>query len=141
MGTYIDWLSQNSWLIGALTAGSLLAMILSIMATPWIIASLPRDYFLQRIPGKRKHPMLQLLIDTLRTILGGVLILIGLIMIIAPGPGLLVMLIGLSSARFPGKRQLVKRVVSHESVFSSLNWMRHRAGKEPLLHPSQSIQA
>ena len=134
----IDWLSQHSGLIGIVTAISVLALLFSIIATPWIVARLPEDYLLQREGALNRHRALQFAIDALRTGLGAILIVFGLIMLVVPGPGLLTLLVGLSLARFPGKRKLLHRLASHESVFNSLNWMRKRRDKRPLRHPDEA---
>jgi len=136
----IDWLSQHSGLIGIVTAISVLALLFSIIATPWIVARLPEDYLLQREGALNRHRALQFAIDALRTGLGAILIVFGLIMLVVPGPGLLTLLVGLSLARFPGKRKLLHRLASHESVFNSLNWMRKRRDKRPLRHPASIDQ-
>lgn len=132
-----NWLSQNTLLLGLLAAGSTFLLVASIIATPWIVARLPRDYLLQYDRTSPRHPLIRLLINTLRSVIGLALILLGLLMIVIPGPGVITLLIGLSIARFPGKRQLLRYLASRSSVFTSLNWMRARQGQAPLLHPHQ----
>lgn len=133
--TLTDWLSQHALLLGLLTAASMVLLLASIVATPWIVAQLPKDYLLQRDNTTPRHPVLRLIIDALRTLIGATLIVSGLVMLVIPGPGIITILIGLSIARFPGKRRLLHHIASRESVFSSLNWMRRRHGRPPLLHP------
>lgn len=130
-----DWFNQHTLLLGLIAAGSTLLLLASIVATPWLVAQLPRDYLLRRDIILPRHPALRLSIDTLRTLIGLVLILLGLIMLVIPGPGIITLLIGLSIARFPGKHRLLRHIASRDSVFNSLNWMRGRHGRPPLLHP------
>ncbi|MFK7861874.1 MAG: PGPGW domain-containing protein [Granulosicoccus sp.] len=132
-----DWLGQNTLLLGVIAAGSTLLLLASIVATPWIVARMPSDYLLQHDNRQPRHPLVRLSIDTLRTVIGVALILLGLLMIVIPGPGVITLLIGLSIARFPGKRRLLRYIASRDSVFNSLNWMRSRQGKPRLLHPHQ----
>lgn len=131
----IHWVSQHTWLLGALAAGSLGLLIASVLATPWIVAQLPADYLLRSESRSLKHPMLKLTITLLRTLIGATLIVLGLVMLVVPGPGIVTLLIGLSVAQFPGKQRLLRHIASRESVFGSLNWMRQRHGRAPLIHP------
>ena len=133
--SFTHWLSQHTWLLGALAAGSLVLLITSVLATPWIVAQLPADYLLRKEPRSLKHPMLKLTITLMRTLIGATLVLLGLVMLVIPGPGIVTVLIGLSVAQFPGKQRLLCHIASRKSVFSSLNWMRQRHGKAPLIHP------
>jgi len=130
-----EWLGQHVMLVGSLTAGSTILLLLSIVATPWIVARLPEDYLLQRDGKAPAHPLIRVSIDALRTLFGAALVSLGVLMLVIPGPGLITLLMGLSIARFPGKHRLLRYVASRETVYSSLNWMRKRYGKPPLLHP------
>ncbi|MFK7995155.1 MAG: PGPGW domain-containing protein [Granulosicoccus sp.] len=138
--TLSDWLSQNSLLLGLLAAGSTILLLASIVATPWLVAQLPDDYLLQLKSRQHRHPVVRMCVDIIRTLLGFTLIVFGLVMLVIPGPGLITLLMGISIARFPGKRRLLRYIASRESVFNSLNWMRRRHGKPALLHPRQGCQ-
>src|SRR5262249_7875578 len=61
-------------------------------------------------------------------ILGGVLSLPGI-----PGPGLLLILLGVTLVDFPGKRRLKRWLLSHQAVLNTINRLRQRYGKPPLL--------
>lgn len=130
-----DWIGQHTWLLGMLAAGSATLLVASVLATPWFVAQLPEDYLLRPESESLQHPVLNLVITTLRTFIGGTLILLGLLMLFFPGPGIVTLLVGLSVAQFPGKQHLLRFLASRESVFNSLNWMRRRHGKGPMLHP------
>ncbi|MBX2879801.1 MAG: hypothetical protein KTR32_07710 [Granulosicoccus sp.] len=115
---------------------SMLLLIVSIIATPWIISRLPTDYLLQspRRLIETANPVL-LFFGLLRNIMAAVLLVMGLIMLITPGPGLVMLLLAIGLARVPGKHRLLQRLASRESVFHSLNRMRRRYKKPPLIHP------
>lgn len=135
--TLTDWLSQHTLLLGLLAIASTVLLLASIVATPWVVSRFPRDYLLQHDNRRPRHPVIRLSIDAVRTLLGVSLIVLGLLMLVIPGPGLITLLMGISIARFPGKRRLLRHVASRESVFKTLNWMRGRHGRLPLLHPHQ----
>jgi uncharacterized membrane protein (UPF0136 family) len=64
--------------------------------------------------------------------LGALLFIAGSVMIFLPGQGLLTMVAGLALLNFPGKRKLEMRFLHMPRVLSSINWLRTKAGREPL---------
>jgi hypothetical protein len=52
---------------------------------------------------------------------------------LVPGPGVLFILLGLGFIDFPGKRSLERRLLRQPHVLSSVNKMRGRFGKPPIL--------
>lgn len=87
---------------------------------------------------KRPHVMLingsvSLVINSLKIIIGVVLLLCGIAMLVLPGQGLLTILIGLSLIPFPGKKRLEQTILARKSVRYSLNWIRTKASKEPFV--------
>ncbi len=61
-----------------------------------------------------------------------VFLLAGAIMLFTPGQGILVILVGLWLAEFPGKRQLERKIIAIPGVVASINQVRLRAGRSPL---------
>ncbi len=129
------WLSQHAALLGVLAGISVILLLGSVVATPWVVSRLPEDYLLQRQRPAVARSALNTIAQALRTLIGVLLILLGLTMLIIPGPGLVTLLVGISIARFPGKHRLLRYVASREAVYGSLNWMRQRHQKPLLLHP------
>jgi hypothetical protein len=70
-----------------------------------------------------------------KNVLGLLLIIAGLVMLLVPGQGLLTVVVGLVLTDFPGKFRLQRWIVSRKSVWRSIQWLRKRAGKEPLKRP------
>jgi hypothetical protein len=60
------------------------------------------------------------------------LILGGIIMLAAPGQGILSIAIGIVLVDFPGKYRFERRVASWPQVRRGLNWMRRKRGKPEL---------
>lgn len=58
---------------------------------------------------------------------------------LTPGPGLVVLLMGISLAEFPGKQRLLLNIATRPSVLRSLNWMRTRHGKPPFDYPETTL--
>ena len=68
----------------------------------------------------------------LKNLLGLLLMVMGVAMLVLPGQGILSILIGLSLMNFPGKYRLERYIAGRRPIRKSLNWIRARAGVEPL---------
>src|SRR4051794_16571625 len=94
-----NWLSQNSTLVGWLSVGSLSLLLLTPLGVAWLIARLPVDYFSNDTPHALaswdKRPSWRLFLLVARSALGILLIVAGIVMLIAPGQGLLTIVVGL----------------------------------------------
>jgi len=130
-----EWLAEHTLVASLLGLLSVALLAVTVLVTPWLIGHLPRDYFsAPREPiGSRGAYRLTLII--VRTALGLVLMTLGLIMMITPGPGVVALLLGLSLCEFPGKQVLMRRLAGRPRVFASLNWLRRRRGVPPFVHP------
>lgn len=129
------WLAEHAYLLSTIAGLSMVLFALSIIAAPWVVSKLPADFLLRSSPKNSPSNPLWLLACLLRNTLALILLLLGLIMLIAPGPGVIMLLMAVSIAQVPGKQKLIRRLATRESVFSSLNWMRKRHNKPPLIHP------
>ena len=120
----------------ALTVASLIVFIGTLVAIPFILVRLPADYFDVRVPRtwmKGHHPMLRFIGQLAKNIFGVVFIAAGLAMLILPGQGILTMLIGISLLDFPGKQRLEAKIVGQATVLNTINSIRSRFGKPPLV--------
>jgi hypothetical protein len=70
---------------------------------------------------------------TVKNTLGGCLLVAGIFMLVLPGQGILTILAALALLDFPGKRKLEMSILHRPAVLKSINWLRRRAGREPLL--------
>jgi hypothetical protein len=134
-----NWADANSTLLWWLFAASLALFVLAPLAVVWVVIQLPADYFLEKrrgaSPGREKHPWWPLVLIA-KNLLGILLLLAGLVMLFVPGQGLLTLAAGLILVDFPGKFRLQRWLVLQRPVWRSLNWLRRRAGREPLRRPS-----
>ena len=135
-----SWLSSYGPLLAALGTLSVLLLAVTLFATPWLLSRLPADYFrsASEEPDETDTPhrdLRRLLPLIARNAAGSLLIVLGLVMMITPGPGLVALLLGLTLCRFPGKRALLQRLAARPDVFASLNWIRRRRGTVPFEHP------
>ena len=135
MDTGFDW----QQLLLAATGLSLLAMIATVIAVPWVVIRLPQDYFsrAQRSPWRESatESVLEKFLGVLKNILGAVLVLLGAVMLITPGQGLLTLLAGLLLMNFPGKYKLERWLVARPGILRALNWLRRRRNQPPFEAP------
>jgi len=73
-----------------------------------------------------------------RNALGVILILLGVLLSVpgVPGQGLLMVLIGLMLVDFPGRRRVEKALARRPGILATVNRLRARFGRPPLLPPS-----
>lgn len=127
--------------IAILVAVSIATFVGSLFAVPWILVRLPSDYFLfeSREPAilKDTHPLLRATLIVLKNLLGGVFLAGGIAMLVLPGQGILTILLGVSLIDFPGKYALQRKLVRQDAVHRSINWIRRRRGRDPIVVPGE----
>ena len=133
---YWDSLTLNDVLVGA--ALFLASVVISFVALAIAAIKIPRNYF-------SSHYRQDFLPDSswivrwgatiAKNLLGVVLIALGIVLSLPgiPGPGVITILIGLILLDIPGKRPLEFRIVKLPKVLSSINGLRKKFGKEPLI--------
>ncbi len=121
------------WIVVGLV--SAVMFLATLAALPWFVARLPVDYFVgPRQPSvpESRHPVLAFVRRLARNTVGIVLVVAGLAMLVLPGQGIVTLLVGVALVDFPGKRRLEQRLLRQRHVRKSLQWLRQRAGRDPL---------
>ncbi len=135
-----EWLTANRAILWWLFAGSLVLFLLTPICVVWLIVRLPPDYFVKKrhrpLASWDQRPVLRLLILVAKNLLGIVLLIAGLVMLLAPGQGVLTIIGALILIDFPGKFRLERWLVTRQSVWRSINWLRKRAGRAALQRPA-----
>ncbi|SEP11130.1 PGPGW domain-containing protein [Aquisalimonas asiatica] len=134
----MDWLFGNPALMWWMAAGSLVMLVAGLVLVPVIVVRLPRRYFAHRQRRRERmlapgHPVIRVSVLLVKNAVGAVLVMAGLVMLVLPGQGVLTILVGLSLLNFPGKYKLERWIVSRPAVFQSMNWLRRRYGRRPLV--------
>jgi hypothetical protein len=70
-----------------------------------------------------------------KSTLGILLLFSGIVMLVAPGQGLLTIVAGLILVEFPAKYRLEQWLVTRRHVWHAINWLRKRAGRPELKRP------
>ncbi|WP_339138317.1 MAG: PGPGW domain-containing protein [Candidatus Electrothrix sp. GW3-4] len=124
-------------LLEALGLISLLTFLGSLLILPWLILSMQADYFIRHhqevVARHQRHPVLAIIIFFLRNSIGFCVMVAGMAMLVLPGQGILTMVIGFSLMDFPKKHHLTDRIMANRKIQHSLNWIRHKGGKEDLI--------
>ena len=112
-------------------------LIVSVLAVGWVIVRVPADYFSKAEPDggpwAHRHPIIRVILHVAKNLLGVVLIAAGILMLVLPGQGVLTILAGLLLLDVPGRHRMVLWIVRRPAVLNSMNWIRERAGREPLV--------
>jgi hypothetical protein len=131
------WLQGNETLLWWLTAVSAFTFVASLLLVPWLVVRIPRDYFApgsaHHLPWANRHPAARFALAIGRNVLGCVLVVAGLAMLVLPGQGMLTIVVGVALVDFPGKQRILRRIVAQPPVLESINWLRRRAGRAPLI--------
>lgn len=139
----LEWIITHRELLGWLGAVSAVTFLATMFIVPWLVVRIPVDYFTHqrrhRQARQSRHPVIQVTLVIAKNVLGCLFVVIGLLMLFLPGQGIMTILIGIMFLDFPGKYQLERRLVSSGPVFRSINWLRHRTGRDPLNNPSKSV--
>ena len=132
----IEWLQGNETVIWWLVASSVFTFVLSLILVPMMVVRIPADYFSykKRHPKKPEKypPAARIVLLVFKNVMGIVLVFAGILMLVLPGQGLFTMFVGIMMMNFPGKYKLERWIVERGPVLKSINWMRRRAGHEPL---------
>ena len=126
-----DELSPSQWAL--LTAGfTVFSVVASIVAVRWQLTRLPADYFaVERPPRAKRGPAAWIA----GNVAGLCVLALGIILLLTPGQGILLILTGLIMLDLKSLRPLERRIVRNRKVLASMNWVRRRAGEPDLLAP------
>lgn len=140
-----DWLSRllpESWgttqiVVAAVILTAATALV-SLVATIVVLVRLPHDYFAcdpkaGDCPPRPRYVRWPLVV--LKNLFGLVLIALGVVLSLpgVPGQGLLTILMGAMLMDFPGKRRVERWLVTRRGVLNTVNKVRGRYGRPPLV--------
>lgn len=117
------------------------SLLISLVAVPWAIGQLPKDYFVRVQRPSRlaisldRKGFMRLMLATCKNVVGALLVVLGLVMLFTPGQGLLTLLAGVLLMDFPGKYRLERVLVGRSGVLRGLNWLRRKQGKPKFMAP------
>ena len=133
-----EWITQNEATIWYLAVFSIVSFVGTLVLVPVLIIKIPEDYFAEKKrhrwePWAHEHPVIRWSLLIAKNALGYIFIILGIAMLMLPGQGILTIMIGIMFINFPGKYRLERRVVMQGPVLNTINMLRHRAGRAPLI--------
>ena len=137
-----DWLSEN--VVARVSGAGLVYGLLMFVVTfavssaiaAFVLVKMPANYF-HSSHGREfltgSHPTLRWAGIVVKNLVGLLLVILGVVMMVAPGPGVLTILLGVTLLDFPGKRRLELKLISRPAVRHAIDRVRARFGRPPLL--------
>jgi len=132
----LGFISLRSVLLGVLIFAVTFSINLAIVS--FILVKIPANYFQEshsRDLWKSRSPAVRFLGVILKNALGVLLVALGIVLSLpgVPGQGLLTILLGIMLLDFPGRRKLEIKLLSRPQVFKTINKLRDKFGKPPLV--------
>ncbi|HKZ02928.1 MAG TPA: hypothetical protein VJ180_11840, partial [Pyrinomonadaceae bacterium] len=132
----MEFISVRGVLLGALLFVITFSLSLAIVTV--ILVKIPANYFKADYPRdlwRNRHKAIRITGVVGKNLIGAFLVVLGVVMSLpgVPGQGVLTILLGVMLLDFPGKRQLEFRLISRPNVLRTVNRVRERFGKAPLV--------
>ena len=134
-GPDIDYLSWSTlgWVIGF----NVVSIGLSLWIARVVACRLPVDYFRDdQSDAEDDRSTMPQPSRIVRNLGGAAVLLLGVVFLLTPGQGFLMILLGVVMLDVPGKRRFELALARKEKVLASLNWIRQRNDVPPLLPPA-----
>jgi uncharacterized membrane protein SpoIIM required for sporulation len=131
----VDIWSRYQWEVEVLGIASAAMLVISAVLIPYLIVRLPADFYAESNHRRRlfqHRPLLRIVFLMVKNTFGWLLLVAGILMLVLPGQGILTILAALALLDFPGKRALEMRILHRPVILNGINWLRRRAGREPL---------
>lgn len=136
------WLKEHAWWV---MLGSVLFIGLGMGVALLVAVRLPADHFIRDRSAEiaaRRHPVLHFVLRLLKNLAGLLLVIAGVIMALpmVPGPGVLLIFLGVSLIDVPPIRSLQRRFLRSRLVMNRVNALRARWNQPPLQMPARSAR-
>lgn len=134
----LGWIQTHETIFWWIAGASLVTFISALAIVPWLVIQIPADYFAgKRRPRRSKawhrSPFAWLLLRIVKNVIGGVFVMAGIVMLVLPGQGVLMIIIGIGLMNFPGKFRLERWIVSRGPTLRFINHLRRRRGRPDLV--------
>lgn len=137
MNAWSEWFAANPTAVWWLVAVSVLMFVVGAILVPVVATQIPHNYFAHKrrpAPSRpRQHPAVRMAVLVVKNAVGGFLVVAGALLLILPGQGLLTILAGTMLLDFPGKYRLERWLVRRGPTLRTINWIRRRADRAPLV--------
>ncbi len=110
-------------------AAILVTFVVGLLVLRTLVLRLPSDWFVREEPPRSRAAR------TARRIAGALLVLVGMALLVLPGPGMLVVAMGIVLFDSPRKKALLAKLLTRPAIGDALDRARARAHKEPFVRP------
>ena len=128
-----------------LTAISIVLFVVANAAVIVVLIRLPANYFVaeRRLYPPKGSSIVRWVLLVLKNLLGLMALIVGVILSVpgVPGPGLLVIFMGVLLLDFPGKFQLERKIIAIPQVAEGLDRIRARFKRAPFERPTANSRA
>lgn len=132
-----EFIHNHETIIWWLAVSSIITFAATLIVVPLFVVRIPQDYFSHRerhrLIYSDRHPLLLGALVIGRNLFGYLFILAGIVMLVLPGQGILSIVIGLMLLNFPGKYKLERWLVTRPRALRTINWLRQRSKRNPLI--------
>lgn len=116
----------------------LLSFFISNALVIYFLIKMPHDYFCksyQKPTNGNLPKSVRWVVALLRNILGFILLPTGILLSLPgiPGPGFLVLFLGIVLLDFPGKKELERKIIRYPRFLNPINKLRQRFSRPPLI--------
>lgn len=124
-----------------LTAISVVTFLIGLIVMRFVVIYMPADYFVREDRDSRwwldQHPAVRWVLFGLKNLTGAVVLIAGLILSLPgiPGPGVILILLGLSLLNLPGKRRVELWLLRFPLVHRHIDRLREKHHQPPLELP------
>jgi hypothetical protein len=133
----IEWIRGNEVLLWWLAVGSIVVLVLTLVALPLLLIRIPSDHFLSSkrrgLPWAERQPAIRWSLRIASNLFGIALVLLGIALLVLPGQGILTILAGFMVMNFPGKYRVERWIVGKPAVRGAIDRLRRIAGRPPLI--------
>lgn len=133
----VDWWAL--FVDGAITGLIfVVTMIVGTLLVGLVLVRMPAHYFCDHYVRDfwvDRHPFIRAAGRVLRNLLGVLMLAVGVFLALpaVPGPGLPIMVFGVTLVDFPGKRRWERWLVGRPAVLKGINKLRRRYGQPPMV--------
>lgn len=110
-------------------AALFMTFLVGLVVLRILIVRLPSNWFVREEPTRSRASR------TVRRIAGALLVLVGIALLVLPGPGMLIVVIGVALFDSPRKKQLLGKLLTRPAIGDALDRARARANQKPFVRP------
>jgi archaellum biogenesis protein FlaJ (TadC family) len=136
----LHWLNNYQDIFVAIGITSLVLFALSLILMPLFILWLPADYFIRHLkPSVRKGSKIKWILSLTMNLFAAIILALGLVLLVLPGPGWFTILAGLALLDLPIKYKIEMKILSAPALRKAIDQHRKKHNREPIIYPDPGL--